>query len=83
MVDADRFRDGCPIGGSVGRDEVELAAYVVLAGIPLDKFLALDDPFEINMWNAIAARTIQLKQKLDENRAKMISNAVGKMLSGK
>lgn len=60
-----------------------MAAYIVLAGLPIKEFLAIEDNFEQHLWVRVASRVIEIRQKIDQNRAILIANAVGKMLSGK
>jgi len=43
------------------------------------EFLTTEDPFKVLMMQAVASRTHELQRKLDESRARLIANAVGKL----
>ena len=56
---------------------------ITIAGLPVDQFLAMEDSFERSLWLKIATQVIETKDKIDQNLAIKIANAVGKMLGGK
>jgi hypothetical protein len=62
---------------------LEAAAVVALAGMSATEFLNETDSFKRNMTLLIAEKVMELQNRMDQNRAVMIANAVGKMLSGK
>lgn len=76
MDDEGWTRYGYVAGGRIGRDEVETAAVIALAGLPVEKFLELDSTFDVILWIRIAERVIEWRRKIDQNRATLIANAV-------
>jgi hypothetical protein len=80
LDDEDVFGNGYGIGGSLGRQEIELAAQLASLGLPLDKLLSLKDPFEINIYVMIANRIQELRKHDQEQLAIAIANKVGAML---
>jgi hypothetical protein len=57
--------------------------WIAVAGLPVDKFLTMEDSFERTLWIKIAQEVMAVQSKIDQNRAILIANAVGKMLGGK
>lgn len=60
-----------------------MTAFIALAGLPVDRFLELEDGFERSLWIKIAERVIYLRRTIDQNRAQMIANAVIRGFGGK
>jgi hypothetical protein len=61
-----------------------VTAIIGLAGMPVDRFLAIEDSFERILWLRIAERVLELRQKIEYKGLSIaIANAVGKMLGGK
>jgi hypothetical protein len=68
-----------PPGGSLGRDEIEAAAHVSLAGIDPIRFLTTTDPLERQLMIEITERAHELHAQLREDQAIRIANAVAKI----
>ena len=47
--------------------------------MPVEIFLEMEDNFERNVWISIADKVLEHRRIIDENRAILIANAVGKM----
>lgn len=54
-----------------------------MAGMSVEAFLNETDTFNRNVMVLVATAWIDIQRKMDQNRATMIANAVGKMLGAK
>lgn len=69
-------------GGSVGRDEIDAAAMIGLAGMDPVRFLEERDPVAAWTMGQVARRRLELGAELREDLAVRIANNVGVMLGG-
>jgi hypothetical protein len=56
---------------------------IALAGLPVHEFLTMEDSFERNLWIKIAQEVMVIRNKMDDQMAIKIANAVGKMLGAR
>lgn len=73
---------GGDAGGSVGREEIETAAVISLAGINPMSWFANRDLLDADFMVATANRAQELRALEREEQAVLIANKVGEMLSG-
>jgi hypothetical protein len=62
---------------------VRAAAEIALAGMDPDLFLEEEDSTKRLVMQQVASKVFELQRALDQSRAIMIANAVGKTFGGK
>jgi hypothetical protein len=62
---------------------VRAAAEIALAGMDPDSFLEEEDSTKRLVMQQVASKVFELQRALDQSRAIMIANAVGKTFGGK